>query len=530
MGENIFFWKVFGRRTLICFFLISTLFFSCILRIATICKNDYTNVSLEQNFYKFEIASLRGTIYDRNMIPLTNNIKRKVAIVPPTPRAITSISKILEGENLYNTLNGLQKGKPVICDIENHLNIDGILYTEIYETDMTKISHIIGYCDKDGNGLTGLEKAYDNILNSGKKITCLYEVDAKGKILEGVKPSLDYDDIAIENGIVTTIDNNLQDIAEKYADYIEKGAIVIADAKTSEILATVSRPNINFNDMTNANSQYLNRAINAYNVGSVFKPCVAIAGIENNKSWFTYNCTGKCEIMDRVFKCHNSNGHGETNLKTGIANSCNTFFYNYSFNIGAESIYKTAKNLLFGKSIIICEGLRTASGSLPNINTLENKANLANFSIGQGELTLSPISMITLYSAIANDGLYHPPTIIKATLNNGKFERKNIENPIRAMKKDTADMIKEYLKEVLDNGTGKSAKPRKTTAAGKTATAQTGKFQNGLEICSGWFCGFFPFENPKYVVIIFSEDINLQTKTCSEIFSEIADQIIEKYN
>ena len=530
MGENIFFWKVFGRRTLICFFLMSTLFLSCILRIATICKNDYTNVSLEQNFYKYEIATLRGTIYDRNMIPLTNNIKRKVAIVPPTPRAITSISKVLDVDNLTNILNTLQKGNPVICDFEKEINIDGILYTEVYETDMTNINHIIGYCDKNGNGLTGLQKAYDNFLNSNEKLTCIYEVDAKGKILEGVNPSLNYNDSTIENGIITTIDYHLQNISEKYADSIEKGAIVIADAKTSEILASVSRPKINFNDQTNVNSQYLNRAINAYSVGSVFKPCVAIAGIENNQSGFIYNCTGKCEIIDRVFKCHEQNGHGETNLKKGLANSCNTFFYNYSFNIGAEQIYNTAKNLLFGKSIILSDGIRTAKGNLPNINTLENKANLANFSIGQGELTLSPISMITLYSAIANDGLYHPPSIVKATLTNGKIDRKNPDNPIRAMKKDTSDKIKEYLKDVLDNGTGIAAKPKNTTAAGKTATAQTGKFQNGREICSGWFCGFFPYENPKYVVIIFSEDISLQTKTCSEIFANIADEISDKYN
>ena len=527
MGNNIFFWKVFGRRTLICFILMSTLFLTCILRIASICKNDYTKVSLEQNYYKFDISNLRGTIFDRNMIPLTNNIKRKVAIVPPTPRAITSISEVLEEASLTNTLNTLQKGYPIIFDVENELNIEGVIHTEIFQTDMTKINHIIGYCDKDGNGLTGIEKAYDDFLNKGEKLTCLYEVDAKGKILEGVKPTLESKDSIFDNGIITTIDYGLQNIAENYANYIEKGAIVIADAKTSKILASVSRPNINFNDQTNTNSQYLNRAINAYCVGSVFKPCVAIAGIENNKSGFIYNCTGECKIIDRVFKCHDQYGHGETNLKKGLANSCNTFFYNYSFNIGPSEIYNTAKNLLFGKSIIICEGIRTAKGSLPNINNLENKANLANFSIGQGELTLSPVSMITLYSAIANNGLYHPPTIIEGILNGGKIERKNTDNPIRAMKKETAEKLKEYLKEVLDNGTGKSAKPKNTTAAGKTATAQTGKFQNGREICSGWFCGFFPYEEPKYVVIIFSEDINLQTKTCSEIFSQIADEITD---
>ena len=78
---------------------------------------------------------------------------------------------------------------------------------------------------------------------------------------------------------------------------------------------------------------------------------------------------------------------------------------------------------------------------------------------------------------------------------------------------------------VLEIGTGSSAKPQYTTAAGKTATAQTGKYYIGSEICSGWFCGFFPFENPKYTVIVFSENTLIDTKSCAEIFSELADGI-----
>ena len=63
------------------------------------------------------------------------------------------------------------------------------------------------------------------------------------------------------------------------------------------------------------------------------------------------------------------------------------------------------------------------------------------------------------------------------------------------------------------------------TAAGKTATAQTGKFENGIEICQGWFCGFFPVDKPEYVVVIFSENTMKQKKSCSEIFASIADSI-----
>ena len=78
---------------------------------------------------------------------------------------------------------------------------------------------------------------------------------------------------------------------------------------------------------------------------------------------------------------------------------------------------------------------------------------------------------------------------------------------------------------VVTEGTGVLANPKTVTAAGKTATAQTGKYKDGKEIKSSWFCGFFPKEDPEYVVIIFCEDQSLAAKSCAEIFAEIADKI-----
>ena len=95
------------------------------------------------------------------------------------------------------------------------------------------------------------------------------------------------------------------------------------------------------------------------------------------------------------------------------------------------------------------------------------------------------------------------------------------------MEKETAEILREDLKEIFVSGTAKDYRPDTTTAAGKTATAQTGKFTGGKEICSSWFCGFFPFEEPKYTVIVFSEDSLSQNKSCAQIFSEIADKITE---
>ena len=95
------------------------------------------------------------------------------------------------------------------------------------------------------------------------------------------------------------------------------------------------------------------------------------------------------------------------------------------------------------------------------------------------------------------------------------------------MKESTAQLLREYLSSVIEEGTGTSAKPQTVSAAGKTATAQTGKFLNGVEICEGWFCGFFPADKPKYTVIVFSENTAEQTESCGEVFAKIADGITE---
>ena len=88
------------------------------------------------------------------------------------------------------------------------------------------------------------------------------------------------------------------------------------------------------------------------------------------------------------------------------------------------------------------------------------------------------------------------------------------------MSKYTAAKIREYLKNVIINGTGVEAKPKHTTAAGKTATAQTGRYyENGQEITNSWFCGFFPYKDPQYVIIVMSDT--------ASIFAEITDKICE---
>lgn len=529
--DNRMFWKIFSLRSAVCFFIIIALFLSCILRISVIANSDYKQVQQTQSSLKIKISDLRGTIFDRNLIPLTNNSKKIIACVSPTPRAVTAISSVLSGEELESVLERLKSGKPIVCEVEEEINCDGIICTEIYthNSKETPAIHTIGYTNADNKGISGIEKAYDEILYSKSEVSVSYACDGLGNILHGVSPIINNDTSVIAGGVITTIDINIQNIVESAASSIESGAVIVADADTSKIRAIASLPNFDCTAieeyLNKENSPLFNRTVSAYNVGSVFKPCVAAAGVEKGITDFSHNCTGSFNIIDRTFRCHKAEGHGFTNLNLGITNSCNTFFYNFAFKIGGDSIYKTARSLGFGEKIKLCDGIYTAKGTIPKKENLENIAHLANFSIGQGDLTATPISMLTLYSAITNGGNYYIPSIVEGTVKDGKITKYDIGSPTKVMNEKTAQILKDCLKSVVEEGTGVLAKPKTVSAAGKTATAQTGKFENGSEICSTWFCGFFPFEKPKYTVIVFCENSQKQTKPCAEIFAQIADKI-----
>lgn len=529
--ENRIWWRFFVHRTALCYFLLILLFFTGFLRVAVIARDDYTEALKSHGRLKMEIASLRGTIYDCNMLPLTNTKSKIVACITPTNSAKAAISTVLEGEELEDLLTRLSLGKPVMCEVPEIVDSDGIYCTTVYYDDTSVLApHTVGYVNNDNIGVSGIQAAFDELLYSDKSANFTFSCDGLGNILEGIDPEINNDTSVVANGVVTTLDYNIQSIIEETANPLNCGAIVVADAETLKIRGIVSRPNfdnLNISEFLNdASSPLFNRAINCYAVGSCFKPCIAAAAIENGLINTTYNCVGNMQIIDRSFNCHNRLGHGSLNLEYALANSCNTYFFNLALKTGADGVFKMADVLHFGRKIKLCNGIYTAEGSTPTLLKLQNDAHLANFSIGQGDFTASPVSMLTLYSAIANGGKYYMPSLVEGTYESGSLKKYDVGYPTKAMDSKTADCIKAYLQTVITEGTGSAAQPKTVTAAGKTATAQTGKFENGREILSSWFCGFFPADSPKYIIIVFCENSSLQSESCAEIFSKTADEII----
>ena len=524
----------FVARAAVCYFLVLLMLLSCILRVAVINSQGYDTVCSEQIEYKIKVRRIRGTIYDCNMLPLTNNKKCIMAAVAPTPEAVMAVSGKTDESEKENLFNKLRKNTPAVCEISKNVNCEGVATTDFYKTEGgVDACHIVGYLDNTGHGAAGLEAAYDDLLYNENYLYAVFETDGKGRTLGGIAPRFENKSSALSNGVVSTIDINMQKAAIKAASGIKKGAVVVAEAKTGEIKVLLSLPQFDTSNISeylnDENSPFINRALLSYSVGSVFKTCVAAAGLEKGESNYTFNCEGSTYIIDRYFKCHKEAGHGQVDLRKALAFSCNCFFYNYVALIGGDAVYREARILDFGTSIKIADNIKSAAGSLPDVSLLNNPAHLANFSIGQGDLSAAPVALLPLYIAVANGGRYFTPSLVKETIKDGVVTTYDKGNPTVAMSRNTADTLKSYLKDTIISGTATSAAPKTVTAAGKTATAQTGRVdENGNKINNSWFCGFFPADEPEYVAVILSEGGTTAETTLA--FAEIADKITEISN
>lgn len=521
----------FDTRICLAFCLVVTLFFTCILRIFTINNAGYTEASQQTNSYTLELSRLRGTIFDCNMRPITNTQTKTVAVFLPNESAVSAAISVLSDEAKSNVLSSLKNGIPKFAEIEHPIDHYGVYCTEVYVgTPETLLSpQLIGYLDSDGHGVTGIQKAFDDILFSEEKHTVAIDIDGLGNILPGGETTEIFNENVINSGIKLTIDSDIQEVTLKAMQNVKCGAAVVSEIGTGKIKAMVSMPEFNPTKVSDyledSDSPLINRALRAYNVGSVFKPSVAAAAIESGNAQVEYTCSGLAKFSGHTFRCHSLAGHGKIGIKDALAYSCNVFFYNVSVLLGADNVYNMASSLGFNSGYEICSGI-SCSASMPDLSALKaSDSALVNLSIGQGSLLLSPVSILSLYEAIANNGIYYPQTIIEGVVSNGATTRHPTSVPTRAMFKETANKIKEQLKAVLEYGTGKSAMPTLTSAAGKTATAETGWIKNGKKIENSWFCGFFPQENPKYVVSVLIENSMGGDDIAAPVFSKIADSI-----
>lgn len=401
-------------------------------------------------------------------------------------------------------------------------------------SDNQPAEHIVGYTDVDGEGVTGIEKDYNYYLKNIKNnIKIKYYTDAQGRVLKGKGIQIDNTQKCVNNGVTLCIDKDIQSFSQSCGAKLKKGCVIVMDSKSGEILCLASFPSFNPNKIgdyiNDKNYPLINRALQNYNIGSVFKVIVCMAALENGISEdFSYKCKGHINCAGVRFNCHNLKGHGKLDMKSAISKSCNTYFINLAQKVGAEKILEIAKKLGLDKSIFLSESIVSAKGNLPEKSNLSSPAALANFSFGQGELLDSPLHMAVVYSAIANGGYLTKPCIIKGKISNGEIKQISTQSQAKTViSKTTASKINSFLEETVMNGTGKNAAIKNCVIAGKTATAQTGKYIKNKEILISYFIGYITTnKNNKYTILVMKENGSSGSADCAPIFKEIGEYLV----
>ena len=386
-------------------------------------------------------------------------------------------------------------------------------------------------------GKSGVERVYNKLLmgEDGARRVVVNSVGREIRTLEEIQPSEG-------RRVELTIDMDLQRAAEegfKAAGF--NGAAVILDPNSGEVLTFTSLPAFNPNDFasginttvwnalnTDKQKPLMNRAIQGtYSPGSTFKIVVATAALEEGiiTPDFRVSCGGGATFFGRYFHCWKKGGHGSINLPHAIEQSCNVFFYTVGNMVGVDRIHKWATLLGLGEKTGI-DLPNEVSGLVPSTEWKKARTGekwyageTISVSIGQGQVSITPVSLAVMMATVANGGTRYVPHLLKAIdEGNGKGWKPVPPPPPKSkvvLKKETVEAIHNGLFLVVNGaGTGGRARIVGKDVSGKTGTAQVISLTGGRQAMGrtdrdlrdhGWFVFFAPRDNPQIAGVIFAE-------------------------
>ena len=381
--------------------------------------------------------------------------------------------------------------------------------------------HLIGHL-VEGRGANGLERIYDDYLISSSKYLWKIVLDGRGNIVPGLSFQREEREVP-RNKLVLTIDKEVQQVVEEVIDnHGVTGAIVVMDPQNGDLLAVASRPNYDQNNLLGNfhETSLLNKAFQHYFPGSLFKTLVAAAALEEDLVNPTdgFLCTGAYVFSTGLsINCWNKEGHGHLNLVEGMAYSCNPTFIDVGLRLGRQNIIKYTERLNLTENIV----MGYPQNLISKIEIDYGPGKIANASLGQEGIMLTPVQMGVLMSSIANGGYAVTPRVVKEIQDNGGNVLEEISSipPYKVWSDDTVTVLQEMLYAVNRWGTGTNAWNNYFPSAGKTASAETGSGTNAL------FSGYFPIHEPKYVVIVLIEGGASGGGNAAPIFKDILEEI-----
>ena len=384
-------------------------------------------------------------------------------------------------------------------------------------------------------GQAGVEKVYNKLLmgEDGAKVVV---VNSVGREIDTVREDPPHEGRRVQ----LTIDIDMQRAAEEgFKAGGFNGAAVVMDPRTGEVLAFTSRPGYDPNNfaagvetatwnglLTDPLKPLQNRAIQGlYSPGSTFKIAVAVAALEEGviKPDFRVQCHGSAVFFGRPFQCWKKGGHGSVDLRHAMEQSCNVYYYTIGNMTGVDKIHKWATLLGLGEKTGI-DLPNEIEGLVPSTEWKRRRHNekwyageTISVSIGQGQVSLTPVSQAVMMSTVANGGTRFVPHLLKA-IDEGQGW-KPVQPPAPKsrvqLKPETIAALHDGLYLVVNGaGTGGRARIPGKDVSGKTGTAQVISLQGGKKAAGrterdlrdhGWFVFFAPRDNPEIAGVIFGE-------------------------
>lgn len=477
------------------------------------------------------ISTSRGTIYDSTGKTLaistptdtvTINPKKIVANTPEetkakkekVAKAFSDIFELNYDETLekVNSTSNVQTiakkvDKTKIDELKSWMEEEKISTGINIDEDTKRVypynnlaSNLIGFCGTDNTGIQGIEDSWNKVLQGtpGKLTT---STDA---IREEI-PDSNQTYIPAENGsdIVLTLDFNIQTILEKYLkqaveeNHADSGTVVALAPSTGDVLGMACYPDYNLNtpfepntdelkstwdkldSATQSNelySMWKNDVISSpYEPGSPYKLITAAVALEENITSEDvagdFYCDGVYVVADRKISCWTQGHKGTKTLRQALQVSCNPSLMQLGQRIGAPTLYKYYEAFgFFNKTNIdLPQEASSTYWELEDVNDVE----LATMSFGQ-RFTITPIQLVSAISAIANDGVLMKPRIVKQIINPETGTTTDIE-PVQVrqvISKSTSERMRDLMKSVVDDGSGRLAKVEGYSIGGKSGTSE----------------------------------------------------------
>lgn len=327
--------------------------------------------------------------------------------------------------------------------------------------------------------------------------------------------------------VTLTIDAALQEQA--YKDIKKyKGSVVVMNAKTGELLALASSPTFNVTEIEEKWKEinekegvfFSNAYQNPVAPGSVFKLITSKEIIEAGIEKEEVEDTGSLKVNGQTIRNYGGKAYGSIAYREGFVKSSNVYFMNRALKLGGLRLYKTGRSFLLGEDISL--DFATLHS---NFDLKDYEDNIvATTAFGQGETLVTPLQMAMITQSIANDGEMLKPYLFKSVVNGkGKTTQEGkTEKLVKTMDADTAEEIKEVMKEA-----GESYGLSEVGEQGYSIAAKTGTAERGDGTNNAWLVTFAPADDPQYIIVANRLKTTEIGKTLAPVVEDLYDTLFD---